>query len=191
MDFKQLRSEKELIKMQEAARHDWRAELAEEHPYVEVCPKQDAEEMPKKDKAEKKAEKKEDIKESRKDEVGQDLATKVSKRNVANEVEDDHMGAATRQRLSLATRGVKKKRGVKEEAEHVEEERSHHPIHFHGGSESPEERSRRKEREAHLDAQYARGVKERRRTNSKQKPLRKGEVRKFNSETGKWESNKD
>ena len=33
-----LRTQKELIKMREAALSDWRADLNEEHPYVEVMP---------------------------------------------------------------------------------------------------------------------------------------------------------
>ena len=67
----------------------------------------------------------------------------------------------------------------------------HHPIRFrfHGSGESIEEREARKKREARLDAQYARGAKEQARARSKQKPLRKGEVRKYVD--GKWVSNKD
>ena len=47
MNYKSLRTQKELINMRENARVDWRAELNEEHPYVEVMPQKGG----KKDKA--------------------------------------------------------------------------------------------------------------------------------------------
>ena len=47
MNYKSLRTQKELINMRENARVDWRAELNEEHPYVQVMPQKGG----KKDKA--------------------------------------------------------------------------------------------------------------------------------------------
>ena len=38
MDYKSLRTQKELITMRENARSDWRSDLQEEHPYVDVMP---------------------------------------------------------------------------------------------------------------------------------------------------------
>ena len=38
--FLELRRQKEVIKMYEANKNDWRSQLNEEHPYVEVMPKQ-------------------------------------------------------------------------------------------------------------------------------------------------------
>ena len=35
---KSLRTEKEIIKMRESALSDWRKDLQEEHPYVELMP---------------------------------------------------------------------------------------------------------------------------------------------------------
>ena len=59
--FTQLRKKSELIKMREAAKHDWREELLsekEEHPFVEVMPEGDKEKTCKKsDKKDKKEEK--------------------------------------------------------------------------------------------------------------------------------------
>ena len=48
MDYKSLRTQKELINMREASRSDWRAELQEEHPYVDVMPSPNKEEDAKK-----------------------------------------------------------------------------------------------------------------------------------------------
>ena len=38
MDYQSLRTQKELINMRENARSDWRSDLQEEHPYVDVMP---------------------------------------------------------------------------------------------------------------------------------------------------------
>ena len=235
MDYNQLRSDKEVIKMCEASRVDWRAELSEEHPYVEVCPKQDGEEDKKKAKKEDKKEDKEEevkeaaavaalplikgaaklaatdvaisgikdigsrakeelhklidpdekdkkkaVKEERKDEAGLSPDEKSIGRSLRADLDpiNNHMAAAIRQRLNLGARGKKKRRGMKEET--VLEDRV---------EQTPEEKQTSLKWKERHDAQYARGAKERR--GAKKSPLKKGEVRKFNSETGKWESNLD
>ena len=54
MDYKSLRTQKELINMRESSRSDWRAELQEEHPYVDVMPSPNQDEKNMKKKAVKK-----------------------------------------------------------------------------------------------------------------------------------------
>lgn len=144
MDYKQLREEKEQIKIVQGAKyHSWREALEVDHPYVDVCPPQDAQGDPKKSKM-KKVKKamevvadqqagatsggcttcsEEVVAEERKDEAGMTPDEKSIGRSIKAGMNplDDHMAAATRQRLSLAKRGVKKKRGVKEETEQVDE----------------------------------------------------------------------
>lgn len=78
--FKQLRKEKELIKMREALMSDWRNDLMEEeeHPYVDVMPSTDQKE---KDAKKKKKEKEEE--KSEKEEVKEGFFSAVSKKKRA------------------------------------------------------------------------------------------------------------
>jgi hypothetical protein len=55
MDYKSLRTQKELITMRENARSDWRSDLQEEHPYVDVMPAPDQQKKDAKKKLAKKA----------------------------------------------------------------------------------------------------------------------------------------
>ena len=127
-----------------------------------------------------------EVTEERKDEKGMTADQKSIGRSIKAGMNPltDPMAGATRQRLSLATRGLKKKRGVKEEIEQVEEMVS--PA-------TPEEKAIADKAHARHEAQYARGAKEHRAAKKAEgkKPLRKGEVRWQDKKTGEWKSNKD
>ena len=276
MDYKQLREEKEQIKIVQGAKyHSWRESLEADHPYVDVCPPQDAQGDPKKSKM-KKVKKamevvsdqqagatsggcttcsEEVVAEERKDEEGLSADEKSIGRSLKAGMNplEDHMAAATRQRLNLTRRGIKKKRGAKvgvaEEAQQLDEappaaaalipaaktlavkagkalaptakavakdvavsgikdagERAKKAIHNkinpdqvdemvrpERSAATPEEKAAADKAHARHEAQYARGVKAHRDAKKAEgkKPLRKGEVRWQDKETGEWKSNKD